>query len=110
MLASRPCRSWVHVATAADGNQGGSDHPVPCNSEQHQHDVEESGVSRKHWVWVAALVSIAVAAWAGTFPLSFAPVVNVELGPSGCTAGVDCSEGAVSAVAGDFNGDGKLDI
>ena len=67
-------------------------------------------------IWGRGLVSAAVlgvltvAAWAGIPPLSFAPTVNVELGPSGCTTGVDCSEGAVAVVAGDFNDDGKLDI
>jgi len=67
-------------------------------------------------IWGRGLVSVAmlgvltVAAWAGIPPLSFAPTVDVELGPSGCTTGVDCSEGAVAVVAGDFNDDGKLDI
>lgn len=58
---------------------------------------------------VAAL-ALAVAALAALKPLSFAPVDNVQLGPPGCTTDVDCSAGALDATAGDFNGDGKLDI
>jgi FG-GAP-like repeat len=55
------------------------------------------------------LLAIAVVARAG-LPLSFAPVVNVSLGPPDCTADVDCSAGALETAAGDFNNDGKLDI
>jgi len=53
---------------------------------------------------------LAAVANGGTPPLSFAPVVNVSLGPPSCTADVDCSSGALETAAGDFNGDGKLDI
>jgi hypothetical protein len=56
------------------------------------------------------VLALAGAAWAGLHPLSFAPFTNVSLGPPGCTDGVDCSEGALDATAGDFNHDGKLDI
>lgn len=58
----------------------------------------------------ALLFALALVARAGLPPLSFAPAVNVQLGPSGCTENVDCSEGAIDATAGDFNHDGKLDI
>jgi hypothetical protein len=59
---------------------------------------------------LAMLLAVAVVARAGLPALSFAPFVNVSLGPPGCTDGVDCSEGALDATAGDFNRDGKLDI
>ena len=68
-------------------------------------------MSRNHWLCGVGVLAIAGVAFAvGIPPLSFAPVDNVGLGPSGCTAGVDCSDGAVAVTAGDFNDDGKLDI
>ena len=59
---------------------------------------------------VAGLMIGAAAVWAGVPPLSLAPHVDVPLGPPDCQAGVTCSEGAFSAAAGDYNGDGKLDV
>ena len=67
-------------------------------------------MSRNHFLGGIALAVVAGAAWAGLPPLSFAPAVNVDLGPAGCTAGVDCSDGAIAVTAGDFNDDGKLDV
>ena len=59
---------------------------------------------------IMALATTAAMVWAGIPPLSFAAFVNVPLGPPGCTANVDCSEGALDVTAGDFNNDGHLDI
>ena len=57
------------------------------------------------------LLALAMAVHAGVLPpLSFAPFVSVPLGPPNCTEGVDCSDGALDATAGDFDADGKLDI
>ncbi len=68
---------------------------------------------RDAWAWAGAgiaLLGLAIAALAGLPPLSFAPFASVPLGPPDCQDGVDCSEGALDATAGDFNRDGKLDI
>jgi hypothetical protein len=56
------------------------------------------------------LLALAVVARAGLPPLSFAPFTSVPLGPPDCGTTVACSEGALESTAGDFNGDGKLDI
>jgi hypothetical protein len=59
----------------------------------------------------ALLFGYAIAVQAGIVPpLSFDPFVSVELGPPDCEEGIDCSEGALDVVAGDFNFDGDLDI
>src|SRR5262245_33105143 len=56
------------------------------------------------------LLTLAIAVQSGVLPaLSFEEFVNVQLGPPGCE-GVACSEGALDLTAGDFNGDGNLDI
>jgi hypothetical protein len=49
-----------------------------------------------------------VVAGAVTPPLSFAPFVDIQLGPNGCTD--NCSDAPLDLVAGDFNHDGKLDV
>jgi hypothetical protein len=55
-------------------------------------------------------LAVAIAVQAGLIPLSFAPVVNVSLGPPNCEATANCSEGAVDVTAGDLNDDGNLDV
>jgi len=74
---------------------------------------EECEVNRKRWgrEWSVAGVLAATAVVASAvIPASFAPNVDIPLGPAGCAPGAGCSEGAVAAVAGDFNDDDKLDI
>src|SRR5262249_45409535 len=59
-------------------------------------------------VWatrVVPLLVLAAVANGGAPPLSFAPVVNVSLGPPSCTADVDCSSGALGTAAGGVTGD-----
>jgi hypothetical protein len=56
------------------------------------------------------VLALAAAVWAGIPPLSFAPAVDVGLGPPDCMEGVDCSDGPTASAAGDFNGDTNLDI
>jgi hypothetical protein len=40
----------------------------------------------------------------------FAPYVNYTLGPVGCDPPFDCSQGPIDLTAGDFDGDGNIDI
>lgn len=56
------------------------------------------------------LLGLAAGAVAGLIPAAFAPALNHPLGPPGCTPNETCSELPLEVAAGDFNGDGDLDI